>query len=117
MLEKVASNPKFNVSVASRATMPMGTILHAVHSGALMPATACAAMAALRDSPPGRRLQNRSGASAVRLICTNCALGSLHAVEVPVPEPASATVAKQAGGLTVLVRIPEPTPTGTLPKL
>src|SRR5215469_13967213 len=117
MLEKVASKPKFKVSVGSMATMPMGTMLHVVQSGALMPATACAAILVLADWPPGRRLQKVSGASAVTLTCTNCAVGSAQSVELPLPEVASVTVAKQAGGLMVLVRLPPPTPTGRDPKL
>ena len=47
---------------------------HAVHSGALTPATAIAAIGAIRLWPSVSRLQNVSGASAVRLTWTYLAV-------------------------------------------
>src|SRR5437588_12886003 len=107
--------PKSAVSPASSAAMAIGTILQAVHTGALIPATACAAMLVRRDCPPGSRLQNNSGAWAETLTWTNCA--ALQSVPPPVPAAASAAVAKQAGGLTVLVKLVESTPSCNPPKL
>ena len=52
------------------AATAKGSMPHAVHSGALTPASACAAIGVLRDWPAESRLQKSSGASAVTLICT-----------------------------------------------
>src|SRR2546430_17326154 len=91
--------PKSAVSPASSGAMAIGVILQAVQTGALIPATACAAMLVRRDCPPGSRLQNNSGAWAETLTWTNCA--ALQSVPPPVPAAASAAVAKQAGGFAV----------------
>src|ERR1041385_8389800 len=107
--------PKSTVSVASSAGTTIGTVLQTVHSGALMPATACTPMAVLRDEPPGSRLQKSSGASAVTTTCT--AVAVLQSPAVPMPLVALAAVSKQLGCATVLVRLPEPTPTWIAPKL
>ena len=74
--------------------MASGTIPQAVQRGALMPATARAAIGVLRDSPPGRRLKKMSGASAVRLTWT--AWADPQSADWPLPDVASAAVAKQA---------------------
>ena len=69
-------------------------MLQAVHSGALMPASACAAIGVLREVPSESRLQNSSGASAVTLICTwRAVVPSALAPFGSVPR-APATVAK-----------------------
>ena len=65
-----APSPKFTGSVRSLAGMAKGSIAQAVHSGALMPASACAAIGVFREAPSESRLQKSSGASAVTLICT-----------------------------------------------
>src|SRR5260370_31126819 len=74
--------PKSTVSVESRAAIAYGSMPQAVHTGALIPATAIAAIDVLRLWPRLSRLQNSSGASADKLICTYLAV-------VPSAPPAS----------------------------
>jgi hypothetical protein len=98
--------------------MANGSIPQAVQRGALIPATAWPAMGVLRDCPTGSMLQKSSGASAVTPISTWRAVVPSACVPVLADEPvASATVAKKAGALTVLVRLPVVWPISSEPKL
>src|SRR5579863_5371356 len=101
------------------AATAKGTMPQATHNGELIPATACAAMLVLRDWPPGSSAKNTSGASALKLISAwRAVVPSAWLPLVAAPEAvASATVAKKAGGFTVLVRLPVVCPIASEPKL
>jgi len=89
--------------------------LHTVQRGALIPATAETPIDVLREVPPGSSPQKSSGASAVTVSCTAAAV--LQSPADPLPLVAFATVSKQLGDATTLVKFPDPTPTGIDPKL
>src|SRR3981189_2793428 len=66
--------PRSVVSAELIAATAKGSMPQAVHSGALIPATAIAAIGVLRAWPRLRMAQNNNGASALRLICTYLAV-------------------------------------------
>ena len=72
------TNPKSVVSDWLGAAMAKGSIPHARHSGALIPATAVAVTATLRVEATGSRPQKMSGVSPVTVMRTYlaCALAA-----------------------------------------
>src|SRR5260370_2949842 len=92
----------------------------AVHRGALIPATAIAAIGVLRAWPRLRIAQNTNGASAFKLICTYLAVepSALPESDELVSSPiAPAAVEKYTGSDTVLVNRPVDPPMINEPKL
>src|SRR5438309_1781476 len=100
--------------------MANGSMPQAVQSGALMPATAIAAIDVLRLCPRLSSAQNVSGASAARLICTYLAVvpSAPPVSDVVLSAPiAPAAVAKYTGSDTVLASRSVEPPISSDPKL
>src|SRR5258708_2524516 len=92
-------------------------MVHAVHNGALMPATALAVTLILPAIPSDRNRQNVSGASAVIVMRAWRASDPPPPPLVSVEASASCSVAKNDGSGTLLVRNPSVDPKTTPPKL
>src|SRR5262249_13326901 len=99
----------WSARVVSAACTAIGTIPHPVQSGALIPATAYDATVVVRDSPPGNRLKNSSGAGAEIVACT--------AFTSAAPQSVVAVVSLVVAASIELKQVPVPSGMAVDPKL
>src|SRR5277367_4679281 len=107
------TNPKSVVSDASNSATANGSMPHASHSGALMPATEVASTVILRSFTIGMKLQNSSCVWPVMVMRTYLACALAAPPPVAFVAIAVAAVAKKAGSVTVLISVPVVRPMGS----